>query len=54
VAAGYRAGKDGDSDGDGKDSDNATTLGVVYSAVQNVTLQITEPSVPRAVKKIVL
>ncbi|MFQ5735634.1 MAG: hypothetical protein ACE5GY_02090 [Thermodesulfobacteriota bacterium] len=40
VSAGYRAGKDGDANGDGKDSDNATTLAAVYTPIQNLNLQL--------------
>ncbi|MBI5970833.1 MAG: hypothetical protein HY884_06730 [Deltaproteobacteria bacterium] len=40
LAAAYRAGKDGDSNNDGKDRDNATTLAATYEIAQNVELQL--------------
>jgi len=40
VQAAYRAGKNGDAAGTGKDKDNATTLGLNYSLAQNVDLQL--------------
>ncbi len=40
LAAAYRAGKDGDSNGDGKDAENATTLVATYEISQNVELQL--------------
>jgi hypothetical protein len=40
VAAGYRAGMDGDPDNDGAESDNATTIAGVYNLAQNFQLQL--------------
>jgi len=40
VAVAYRAGKDGDSNNDGLDADNATTLAATYEIAQNVELQL--------------
>ncbi|MBI5238288.1 MAG: hypothetical protein HY887_07700 [Deltaproteobacteria bacterium] len=40
VALAYRSGKDGDTNGDGKDSDKATTVGVNYNATQNLEVQL--------------
>ena len=40
VALAYRSGKDGDPNGDGKDSEKATTVGVNYNATQNVEVQL--------------
>ncbi len=40
AALAYRMGHDGDSDGDGNDSDDAVTFGVNYTAIQNVNVQL--------------
>lgn len=40
AALAYRIGHDGDSDGDGNDSDDAVTFGVNYTAIQNVNVQL--------------
>lgn len=40
VAAAYRGGNNGDPNNNGLDSDNATTLGLVYNPVQNLQVQL--------------
>lgn len=40
AALGYRVGKDGDSNDDGKQRQNALTMGFVYEAMQNLELQL--------------
>lgn len=40
VAAAYRGGNNGDPNNDGLDSDNATTLGLVYNPIQNLQVQL--------------
>lgn len=40
VAAAYRGGNNGDPNNDGLDSDNATTLGLVYNPTQNLQVQL--------------
>lgn len=40
AALGYRGGKNGDPNGTGKDSDNATTVALVYMPLQNLQIQL--------------
>lgn len=41
AGAAYRAGKNGDHDGTGKDTDNAATLALTYNATQNLLVKLT-------------
>lgn len=40
VAAAYRGGKNGDPNGNGQDSDNATTAAITYNPTQNLNFQL--------------
>ncbi|MBI5643293.1 MAG: hypothetical protein HY954_07440 [Deltaproteobacteria bacterium] len=40
LAAAYRSGKNGDPNDNGQDSDNATTVGAVYNATQNLQVHV--------------